>query len=66
MFDFYSDRFRDLAQNADRAKVDAADARLNPWLLWRTEGPNQPQVLTVAETAECTCPAYCDRDHVNE
>jgi hypothetical protein len=23
----------------------------------------QPVVLTCAETAECTCPEYCERDH---
>jgi hypothetical protein len=23
-------------------------------------------VLTTAETAECTCPDFCERDHANE
>jgi hypothetical protein len=25
-----------------------------------------PYVLSIADTAECTCPEYCDRDHANE
>lgn len=40
--------------------------RVNPWLLWRLEDPAEPQVLSVAELAECRCPDLCDRDHVNE
>ncbi|MCV0402575.1 MAG: hypothetical protein K5924_02565 [Chloroflexi bacterium] len=47
------------APTADRA-------RLNPWLLWRPEQPAQPNVLSVAELAECHCPDLCDRDHANE
>jgi hypothetical protein len=46
--------------------VEAGEARMNPWLLWRPEGPPAPQVLTVAEMAECVCPGLCNRDHVNE
>jgi hypothetical protein len=46
--------------------VDADDARMNPWLLWRPEGPQAPQVLTSAEMDECRCPGLCNRDHVNE
>lgn len=46
--------------------VDVQAARLNPWLLWRPEVPARPQVLSVAELAECTCPDLCDRDHANE
>jgi hypothetical protein len=46
--------------------IDAADARMNPWLLWRPEGPSAPQVLTSAEMDECRCPGLCNRDHVNE
>ena len=38
----------------------------NPWLLWRTDGPTEPERLTVAELAECRCPELCDRDHDNE
>jgi len=38
----------------------------NPWLLWRAEMPREPQLLTVAELAECACPDLCDRDHANE
>jgi hypothetical protein len=47
-------------------RVDVQAARLNPWLLWRAEVPARPQVLSVAELAECTCPDLCDRDHANE
>jgi hypothetical protein len=42
------------------------DVRLNPWLLWRPEAPDERMVLTVAELAECRCPDLCDRDHANE
>jgi hypothetical protein len=38
----------------------------NPWLLWRPATPVEPELLTVAELAECRCPDLCDRDHVNE
>lgn len=38
----------------------------NPWLQWRPEAPDRPQILTVAELAECVCPDLCDRDHPNE
>jgi len=52
------------------ARRDATDSvgdpRINPWLLWRPERPQAPQVLTVAELAECQCPDICDRDHANE
>ena len=27
--------------------------------------PNE-EILTRAETAECTCPDFCERDHGNE
>ena len=49
-----------------RAIPTAADAGLNPWLLWRPELPESPEVLSVAELAECRCPDLCDRDHANE
>jgi hypothetical protein len=39
---------------------------MNPWLLWRPERPQAPQLLTVAELAECRCPDICNRDHANE
>lgn len=38
----------------------------NAWLQWRPEAPAKPQILTVAELAECICPDLCDRDHPNE
>lgn len=40
--------------------------RLNQWLFWQPEGPREPQVLSIAELAECRCPDLCDRDHANE
>ena len=46
--------------------VEAGDARVNPWLLWRPEGPEASQVLNSAEMDECRCPGLCNRDHVNE
>jgi hypothetical protein len=48
------------------SRLDSKAARMNPWLRWRPEGPSRPQVLSVAELAECTCPDLCDRDHANE
>ena len=38
----------------------------NPWLLWRPETPGEPELLTVAQLAECRCPDLCDRDHDND
>jgi hypothetical protein len=29
----------------------------------RHEEPARPPIVTRAETAECTCPEFCDRDH---
>lgn len=46
--------------------VQAGSASINPWLRWRPERPHAPQVLTVAELAECHCPDICNRDHANE
>jgi hypothetical protein len=40
--------------------------RPDAWLNWRPKRRPRPQVLSVAELAECTCPDYCDRDHANE
>ena len=40
--------------------------RPNAWLNWRPKRRPRPQVLSVAELAECTCPDLCDRDHPNE
>lgn len=48
------------------SSVPPADDNPNPWLLWRPETPAEPQLLTVAELAECRCPDLCDRDHDNE
>jgi hypothetical protein len=30
------------------------------------EEESDEEVLTRAETAECTCPDFCERDHGNE
>ncbi len=40
--------------------------RPDAWLNWRPKRLSRPQVLSVAELAECTCPDFCDRDHANE
>ena len=66
LYDFYSGRQRDERAGLTTRPIEAGDARMNPWLLWRPEGPPAPQVLTVAEMAECVCPDLCNRDHVNE
>lgn len=54
------------AIDSPRHAASADQARLNPWLLWRPEQPARPDVLSVAELAECRCPDLCDRDHANE
>ena len=52
---------------APRRVAPAPDqASVNPWLLWQVGGAAEPQVLSIAELAECRCPDLCDRDHVNE
>ena len=38
----------------------------DPWLLWRSGVPAEPQRLSVAELAECRCPDLCNRDHDND
>jgi hypothetical protein len=32
----------------------------------RASSPRRGYVLTAAETAPCTCPEFCERDHDNE
>ena len=32
----------------------------------RAAGARRRYVLSAAETAECTCPEFCERDHGNE
>jgi hypothetical protein len=32
----------------------------------RAADPRAPYVVTAAETAPCTCPEFCERDHDNE
>ena len=49
-----------LSARRTHAAPDAA------WIQWRTDLPEQPERLTVAELAECHCPDLCDRDHANE
>lgn len=67
LYDTYTDRRpgRPAVAVAERP-IDPGQARMNPWLLWRPERPHAPQVLTVAEMAECLCPDLCNRDHGNE
>ncbi len=57
---------RDGQRPSPRTRHTADEVRMNPWLLWRPEGPSAPQVLTSAELDECRCPGLCNRDHVNE
>jgi hypothetical protein len=66
LHDIYTARRGGQRPNAGSRTVEAGEARLNPWLLWRPEGPSAPQVLTSAEMDECRCPGDCNRDHVNE
>lgn len=66
LYDISTDQRRRRPVDRPRRPVSASEARMNPWLLWRPEAPEQPEVLTVAEMAECTCPSLCNRDHVNE
>jgi hypothetical protein len=47
-------------------RTPSSGAEPDPWMLWRTDTPAGPDVLTVAELAECCCPDLCDRDHANE
>ena len=55
------------ASPTTRRTVPTPDqARINPWLLWRVEDPAEPQLLSIAEMAECRCPDLCNRDHFNE
>ena len=58
-------RIGSAARDRDQAP-EAGAARINPWLLWRTDRPHARQVLTVAELSECQCPDICNRDHPNE
>ncbi len=36
------------------------------WRRWRVNRPHEPELLTSAELAECTCPDLCQRDHGND
>ncbi len=50
-----------------QARSSAREAEwANAWVQWRSELPEEPLRLTVAELAECLCPDICDRDHSNE
>lgn len=64
--DIYSTPRFGRAERRSSRPVEAGQARMNPWLLWRTEQPHAPQLLTVAELADCVCPDMCNRDHANE
>jgi hypothetical protein len=58
--------FSDPRRSAAGDRLGGMAARLNPWLNWRSNGPDRAQVLSVADLAECTCPDLCDRDHGND
>ena len=47
-------------------RAGTAARTADAWLLWRSDTPAEPELLTVAELAECRCPELCDRDHDNE
>jgi hypothetical protein len=32
----------------------------------QVQKPRSKKVLTTAETAPCTCPGFCERDHEND
>jgi len=43
-----------------------SDPRVDAWMEWRADTPEEPNRLTIAELDECRCPDLCNRDHVNE
>ncbi|HUF07141.1 MAG TPA: hypothetical protein VMP86_07110 [Candidatus Binatia bacterium] len=49
-----------------RTAAPGGQRTVDAWLLWRPETRAEPELLTVAELAECHCPELCDRDHDNE
>jgi hypothetical protein len=52
-----TEEFKTMRAATDRPPLRVADA----------PGPEgEPYVLTSAETAECSCPDACERDHDNE
>jgi hypothetical protein len=42
------------------------DADLQPILAPQSPGPADDAPGCTAETADCTCPDFCERDHANE
>jgi hypothetical protein len=34
-------------------------------LRWRRSIADEPEVVTIAQVAECGCPDWCDLDHEN-
>jgi hypothetical protein len=42
------------------------DTELQPILAPQSPGPADDALGCTAETADCTCPDYCERDHANE
>jgi hypothetical protein len=55
-----------ITQHSAAPTRTAVNVLFNPWLHWRLATESEPQVLTVAELADCHCPDLCDRDHGNE
>jgi hypothetical protein len=66
MLDIYTVRHREPPAARTQRPIEAGEAGMNPWLLWRPDGPRERELLSVAELAECACPDLCNRDHVNE
>lgn len=42
------------------------DTDFKPTFAAESSGPATETVVCTAETAECTCPDFCERDHEND
>jgi hypothetical protein len=51
-----------------RPQLNRAPARMRAvldGLRWRRSIADEPEVVTIAQLAECGCPDWCDLDHEN-
>jgi len=53
------------AERSDRPNVPVGHVRIVGRGYGAASSP-RAYVLTAAETAPCTCPDFCERDHANE
>jgi hypothetical protein len=53
------------AERSDRPNVRLGHVRI-VGRDYGVAGSGRAYVLTAAETAPCTCPDFCERDHANE